>query len=100
MDGSPSTREEVVWYPACLYALHEIELEEDRSVGVLVEDHREHALLRLALEVERIRAADLVPPDDELAGHGPCGLRGVPLFLSVAEEGLEHPLELTVHADV
>src|SRR3990172_4996185 len=66
-------------------------------VDIVVEHEVEDELLGLALEVERVRPPDFVAPHDELALHGPRGLRGVPLLLPMAEERAEDPLELHVH---
>src|SRR5207249_8312305 len=71
--------------------------EVDGPVRVVVEDLIEDEELRLALEVERVRASDLVPADDDLAFRGPGDLSGVPLLASVAEQA---PVDFVhFHAD-
>src|SRR2546425_2114596 len=69
----------------------------DGSVRVVVEDLVEHEELGLALEVERVRPADFVASDHDLAFRGPRDLPGVPLLPPMAEQA---PVDLVhFHAD-
>src|SRR2546428_6488283 len=71
--------------------------EVDGPVRVVVEDLVEHEELGLALEVERVPAAEFVPADDDLAFRRSSDLPGVQLLPPVAEEA---PVDLVYfHAD-
>src|SRR3989441_173908 len=69
----------------------------DRSLRVVVEDLVEHEELRFALEVERVRAADFVPTDDNLPVRWPGDFSRVPLLPPVAEQASIDLVNL--HAD-
>src|SRR5439155_3280935 len=70
--------------------------ERDRSLLVPVQNPIEHPALRVTLEVECVRSADLVPADDHLAPEllRPRDLAGVPLLPPVAEEGFVDLVDL------